>query len=940
MAEIESFEYYPGDSKVYREWLSRQPIYRSYDRWLMMLFVGLAVGLMGRVLYTLMRALSDIKYATLRRLLSRRQLFLAWFFNTVYSGALAFMAAYPVAHVGPAAAGSGVPEVMAYLNGCNVPKVFNILTFAVKFISTMCSVASGLPVGPEGPMIHLGAMVGAGLSQGDSSTLGCSTPCAMSSGVFGFRRFKNDKDKRDFITAGAACGVAVAFGAPIGGLLFAYEEVASHWRPSLAMLTFFACMTALWTDTTLESLQQSILKPGTFGAVSPSFDTAFEVNRKVTTHLLSVFPAAVVGVVTGALAAAFTACNLAVGRLRAKVIGSDKKRQVIEPVAIMVTYAMIAALLPLAFSCTSSGCVLDDAGMGGAALSPASGPHPPGSEAVGSGSIFCEGGSDHLHRIVEQSLLTFTCRSHWLAPDPASGNHSGVARGNATESKDYNELATLLHVSSEDAIRHLLSRGTHREFGYGPLFTFLLVYMVGAVAVAGSSISSGLFVPMLVVGAAVGRLVGLVLVDVAGHWGFSLADLAAGGAATAWIDPGVFALLGAGAFMGGVTRLSLSLAVIIMEMSGEQHFLLPILLGITIAKWTADAMHKPLYHALLEVKHAPFLPDEPTGAEALHLHDVSEVMTAVPITTFREREHVSTLRRALKDTTHQGFPVVRPIDGVGEVLVGMVSRAHVRVLLRAAAARGQDRGGGRTGISGESGDDVEAGQRSSSPVFGESVFGVAEHGDMRAHYTPPPRVSVQVEFEELDRRVLHPAAQSLVAYIDRAAIVEPTELNDVIGGVERDGRDMLSFTARVGERGEVGGEDQAQGAMHHDRPGGGIGDDGVRLESGRNDRHHYARPDPLLSLIPYLNRSTPRVPATCSVARVYDVFRSLGLRHLCVVDECNRVVGMVTRKELLDEHLEERLNHLGRTLLTGFARRRGSGRRDRSSGHMRTDYDS
>ena len=91
-------------------------------------------------------------------------------------------------------------------------------------------------------------------------------------------------------------------------------------------------------------------------------DAVVPVDRKVTTHLLSVFPAAVVGVVAGALAAAFTACNLTVGRLRRRVIGSDKRRQVIEPVAIMVTYALVAMVLPLAFPCTSSGCVLDDGG--------------------------------------------------------------------------------------------------------------------------------------------------------------------------------------------------------------------------------------------------------------------------------------------------------------------------------------------------------------------------------------------------------------------------------------------------------------------------------------------------------------------------------------------------------------------------------------------------
>jgi chloride channel 7 len=74
-------------------------------------------------------------------------------------------------------------------------------------------------------MIHIGAALGAALSQGHSTTLGFSTKI--------FRRFRNPKDKRDFVTAGVAVGVATAFNAPIGGLLFAFEEVASFWQHSL-----------------------------------------------------------------------------------------------------------------------------------------------------------------------------------------------------------------------------------------------------------------------------------------------------------------------------------------------------------------------------------------------------------------------------------------------------------------------------------------------------------------------------------------------------------------------------------------------------------------------------------------------------------------------------------------------------------------------------------
>lgn len=73
--------------------------------------------------------------------------------------------------------------------------------------------------------------------------------------------------------------------------------------------------------------------------------------------------------------------------------------------------------------------------------------------------------------------------------------------------------------AGEDAIKHLLSRGTHREFGYAALVTMLVVYFLGAVWTAGSAIASGLFVPMLLIGSCIGRIVGLICVDMAASGG-------------------------------------------------------------------------------------------------------------------------------------------------------------------------------------------------------------------------------------------------------------------------------------------------------------------------------------------------------------------------------------------------------------------------------------
>jgi chloride channel 7 len=201
--------------------------------------------------------LAEFKYGVTRWLLLHSNLFVAWLFNTVVSLLLVAGSSALVVGVAPAAVSSGVPEVMAYLNGVLLPKVFNICTVMVKFASCALAVASGLPVGPEGPLVHIGAALGAALSQGHSTTLGFSTSV--------FRRFRNPRDKRDFVTAGVAVGVATAFNAPIGGLLFAFEEVASFWQHSLGWQIFFACMCATLSLNLSRSAGKALLHSGTFG---------------------------------------------------------------------------------------------------------------------------------------------------------------------------------------------------------------------------------------------------------------------------------------------------------------------------------------------------------------------------------------------------------------------------------------------------------------------------------------------------------------------------------------------------------------------------------------------------------------------------------------------------------------------------------------------------
>ena len=95
----------------------------------------------------------------------------------------------------------------------------------------------------------------------------------------------------------------------------------------------------------------------------------------------------------------------------------------------------------------------------------------------------------------------------------------------------------------------------------------------------------------MVVGGLMGRLVGHVVQYVVlrfpewGIWG----GCPSVGEATC-IQPGVYGLIAAGATMCGVTRLSVTLAVILFELTGSLDYVLPFSLAILVAKWTADAI--------------------------------------------------------------------------------------------------------------------------------------------------------------------------------------------------------------------------------------------------------------------------------------------------------------------------------------------------------------
>jgi chloride channel 7 len=115
---------------------------------------------------------------------------------TLFNMFLALIAGLAVTYVAPRAAGSGIPEVKAYLNGVHIPQHLSMRTLIVKIVGTILGVASGLAMGQEGPLVHIGAIIGSGLTRGHKRI---SIPCLGIDRRFKWgmgMKFRNDSDRR------------------------------------------------------------------------------------------------------------------------------------------------------------------------------------------------------------------------------------------------------------------------------------------------------------------------------------------------------------------------------------------------------------------------------------------------------------------------------------------------------------------------------------------------------------------------------------------------------------------------------------------------------------------------------------------------------------------------------------------------------------------------
>jgi CIC family chloride channel protein len=174
------------------------------DAWFYVL--AMAVGLLTGFVGTVFHLVADALLAWHASSADRFGMPMAVVITALTSCAMVVGAVYLVRRFAPEASGSGVQEIEGALEDLRPVRWRRVIP--VKFLGGLLSIGSGLVVGREGPTIHLGASIAAGLSE-------YARPGKI--------------ERKGLLAAGAAAGLAAAFNAPLAAVLFVIEETRKQF---------------------------------------------------------------------------------------------------------------------------------------------------------------------------------------------------------------------------------------------------------------------------------------------------------------------------------------------------------------------------------------------------------------------------------------------------------------------------------------------------------------------------------------------------------------------------------------------------------------------------------------------------------------------------------------------------------------------------------------
>ncbi|XP_059587181.1 chloride channel protein 2 isoform X3 [Alligator mississippiensis] len=480
----------------------------------------------------------------------------------------------------PQAVGSGIPEMKTILRGVVLKEYLTLKTFVAKVIGLTCALGSGMPLGKEGPFVHIASMCAALLSKFLS----------LFGGIY-----ENESRNIEMLAAACAVGVGCCFAAPIGGVLFSIEvtstffAVRNYWRGFFAATfsAFIFRVLAVWNkdEETITAL----------------FKTRFRLDFPFDLQELPAF--AVIGIASGFGGALFVYFNR-------KIVQFMRKQKTINRF-LMKKRLLFPALVTLLVSTLT---------------------FPPGFGQFMAGQL-----------TQKDTLVTLFDNRTW------------VKQGLAEEFE---------YVGISEAWRH------PRSNVFVTLVVFILMKFWMSALATTIPVPCGAFMPVFVIGAAFGRLVG----ESMAAW---FPDGIHADSNTYRIVPGGYAVVGAAALSGAVTH-TVSTAVIVFELTGQISHILPVMIAVILANAVAQSLQPSLYDSIIRIKKLPYLPELGWGHHEKYNVRVEDIMV-------RDMQYVTLnckyrdLQIVLHSTKLKSLPLVESAESM--ILLGSIERAQVVALL-------------------------------------------------------------------------------------------------------------------------------------------------------------------------------------------------------------------------------------------------------------------
>ncbi|KAG8194809.1 hypothetical protein JTE90_017250 [Oedothorax gibbosus] len=503
---------------------------------------------------------------------------LSYAFYVSWSLCFALLASTMVRTFAPYACGSGIPEIKTILGGFIMRGYLGKWTLVIKSMGTLLAVSAGLSLGKEGPLVHIVCCLGNVVS-------------------YLFPKYgKNEAKKREVLSAAAAAGVSIAFGAPIGGVLFSLEEVSYYFPMQTLWRSFFCALVATFVLRSIDPF-------GTDHLVKFYMDT----TRPWV--MIELVPFALLGVLGGVIGTAFIRCNTAWCRFRK----SSRLGQF--PIIEVVTVALVTSLISFPNEFTRMNA------------------------------------SDLI------KLLFSQCGRHEISPlCDYTRSDSTLGEGNEAGPGVKTSVFLLLLAL---VCKFLIT-----------IFTF------------GIKLPTGLFIPSLAMGAIMGRIVGVGMQQLAVNYRDSWPFHAACTASENCMAPGLYAVIGAASCLAGVTRMTVSLVVIMFELTGRVDYIVPLMTSVVASKWVGDAIHKEgIYDAHIRLNGYPYLNNKNPfrhATKALYLINGNALRTGI-VCLRRKGMTLDEIEGILRNTSHNGFPIT--MSTVKPWIFGFVLRRDLSLTL-------------------------------------------------------------------------------------------------------------------------------------------------------------------------------------------------------------------------------------------------------------------